>query len=48
MYIDFTSLYPSVQKFEKYPIGHPIKITDNFNTDISQYFGVIKCKILPS
>ena len=47
MYIDFTSLYPSVQNFEKYPIGHPIKITDNFNTDISQYFGVIKCKILP-
>ena len=25
-YIDFCSLYPTVQFYQKYPIGHPIKI----------------------
>ena len=45
-YRDFTSLYPAVQKYDKFPIGHPEIITDNFD-DIKNYFGLIKCKILP-
>ena len=45
-YIDVTSLYPYVQKYEKYIIGHPIIITENFDYSINAYFGAIKCKIL--
>jgi hypothetical protein len=26
LYMDFTSLYPSVLKYEKYPVGHPVKL----------------------
>ena len=29
-YVDFCSLYPDVLKYQKYPIGHPQKIIDNF------------------
>ena len=25
-YVDFCSLYPTVQYYKKYPIGHPVKI----------------------
>ena len=45
-YVDFTSLYPYVQKYGKFPIGHPQIITENFD-DIDNYFGLIYCKILP-
>ncbi|XP_069107303.1 uncharacterized protein [Argopecten irradians] len=45
-YVDFTSLYPYVNKYCKYPIGYPEIITSNFQ-DISSYFGLIQCKILP-
>ena len=45
-YLDFISLYPSVQKSGKYPVDHPKIITSNFE-DISSYFGIIKCQILP-
>ena len=45
-YNDFTSLYPYVQKTCKYPVGHPVKIHENFE-DLSSYFGIIKCKVLP-
>lgn len=45
-YIDYTSLYPYVQKYGVYPIGHPIILTENI--DINKgYFGLIKCKVLP-
>lgn len=30
MYLDFTSLYPSVLKYKRYPVGHPEKV---FNPD---------------
>lgn len=33
-------------KYSSFPIGHPIVITENFE-DINNYFGVIKCTILP-
>lgn len=46
LHYDFTSLYPSVQKYCRFPIGHPKIITENFE-DIERYFGLIKCRILP-
>lgn len=30
----------------RYPVGHPEIITENFK-DVEQYFGLIKCKVLP-
>ena len=30
-YYDFTSLYPAVQKYGIYPMGHPTIITENFD-----------------
>lgn len=45
-YVDFTSLYPSVQKYDCFPVGHPEIITENF-MEINNYFGVVKCSILP-
>lgn len=47
LHYDFTSLYPSVQKYCRFPIGHPKIITENIDCDISNYFGLIKCRILP-
>ena len=45
-YIDFTSLYPCIQKYGVFPIGHPKIITENFG-NIDSYFGLIYCKVLP-
>ena len=45
-YVDFTSLYPYVNKYKKYPVGHPTVITENFR-DIKDYFGIAKVIILP-
>jgi len=45
-YVDFTSLYPYVQKYCDYPLGHPKLITENF-CKVEEYFGIIKCLILP-
>jgi len=39
-YIDYTSLHPWVNKTCVYAKGHP-------HTDISIYFGVIQCRVLP-
>lgn len=46
-YVDFTSLYPFVNKYCTYPIGHPQIITEPDSTDISQYFSLAKVTILP-
>ncbi|CAC5405435.1 unnamed protein product [Mytilus coruscus] len=48
-YVDFCSLYPSVNKYCKYPIGHPITSTEISVDDYikNNYFGIMKCKILP-
>ena len=46
-YVDVTSLYPWVNKTREYPIGHPVFIDQPGHTNISQYFGFIKCKVLP-
>lgn len=45
-YIDFTSLYPYINKYCTYPIGHPEVITQNFKP-IQQYFGLVLCTVLP-
>ncbi|XP_054718450.1 uncharacterized protein LOC129227826 [Uloborus diversus] len=45
-YVDFTSLYPWVNKYCEYPVGHPTILTNNFR-DVEEYFGIIKCKVLP-
>ena len=45
-YVDFTSLYPYVNKYMKYPVGHPQIILKNFK-DLRQYFGIAKVKMLP-
>ena len=46
-YVDFTSLYPHVNRSKAVPTGHPEIITENFNEDVSNYFGLIKCTVLP-
>ena len=45
-YVDFTSLYPWCNKNTRNVVGHPKIITENF-ADISTYFGLIKCTVLP-
>ena len=44
-YVDFTSLYPFVNNNRKYPIKEPTVIRQDFK-DISNYFGLVKCKVL--
>ncbi|XP_072043050.1 uncharacterized protein [Amphiura filiformis] len=45
-YLDFTSLYPWCNKYRPYIVGHPKIYTNNFK-DISSYFGLIRCTVLP-
>ena len=45
-YVDFCSLYPTVQYYQKYPIDHPTKIFNPEKYDKSWY-GLIKCKVVP-
>ncbi|XP_067678388.1 uncharacterized protein [Haliotis asinina] len=45
-YVDFTSLYPWVNKYCQYPIGHPQIIHKNFQS-LDHYFGIAKVKVLP-
>jgi hypothetical protein len=45
-YADFTSLYPWCNKSTRMVVGYPEIITENFQ-DISTYFGLIKCTVLP-
>ena len=46
-YIDYTSLYPWVNKTCVYPKGHPRFLSQPGHTDISLYFGLIQCRVLP-
>ena len=45
-YIDYTSLYPWVNKYGTYPLGHPTILTNPANQNISEYFGVAKVDVL--
>ncbi|XP_031342339.1 uncharacterized protein LOC116170237 [Photinus pyralis] len=48
-YVDFTSLYPYINKNGKYPLGHPIVHTSEQCSKLNLYTteGIMKCKILP-
>ena len=46
-YIDYTSLYPWVNKTCVYPKGHPRIFSHPGHTDINRYFGLIQCRVLP-
>ena len=46
-YDDYTSLYPWVNKYETCPIGHPTFIYQPNTTDLTLYFGLARCTILP-
>lgn len=46
-YYDFTSLYPSVLCKNMFPYGHPEVIRRDFDYTLDQYFGFVKCQILP-
>ena len=46
VYSDITSLYPTVNYFDEYPIGHPIELTENFGK-VQDYFGFIDCYVVP-
>ena len=45
-YVDFCSLYPTVQYYKKYPISHPTKI-HNPEKYCKSWYGLIKCKVIP-
>jgi len=50
MYTDICSLYPTVNKYGLYPIGHPTILTENFKPiSITEgpYNGLIKVTVLP-
>ena len=46
-YIDVTSLYPWVNKTQKYPVGHPEVLVNPEDQDIHHYFGVALVDIIP-
>ena len=46
-YLDFTSLYPWVNKNCRYPVGHLVILMKPESSDPSPYFGLVKCTILP-
>ena len=44
-YVDFTSLHPAFNKYDKYMVGHPQVILNNFKS-IDKYLGLAKVTIL--
>lgn len=46
-YDDMTSMYPCANMKCGYPVGHPEFIDQPGTTDISKFYGLVKCKILP-
>ena len=46
LYQDFTSLYPWVNKYCKYPVGFPEAHLNASNQDIHSYFGVLLIDVL--
>ena len=45
-YVNFTSLYPDIDKNGVYPVGHPTIFTENIHPDPTRYFGLIQCDVL--
>jgi hypothetical protein len=47
-YMDYCSLYPSIQKGSKYPTGVPsVLVGEDIQKDLSQYFGIAKVRVCP-
>jgi hypothetical protein len=46
-YLDVCSLYPSRQKIERFPLGHPEIVLKPDTCDITQYFGYAVVRVLP-
>ena len=46
-YQDVTSLYPWVNKYAIYPVGHPTILRDVTHTDVGQFFGLCQVTIVP-
>ena len=46
-YADVTSLYPTVLKYDKFPVGVPQVILNPDSTDISDFFGIVFCRVRP-
>lgn len=48
-YLDFTSLYSAVNKYDPYPVGHPECITDpSLDRLVARaYYGMVKCTVVP-
>jgi hypothetical protein len=46
-YLDVLSMYPNSMKNMPYPIDHPEIITCDFKEDVTEYFGVVKLRMLP-
>ena len=46
-YVDVTSLYPTVNKYDEYPIGHPMIIVAPSHRNIHRFFGIADCTVLP-
>ena len=45
-YEDFTSLYPTINKYGTYPIGHPQILVNPPDQDIHSYFGIAKVDVI--
>ena len=45
-YQDFTSLYPTTNKYGTYPLGHPQIIVNPESQNIQDYFGIAKVDVL--
>ena len=45
-YEDFTSLYPTINKYGTYPIGHPTIVVNPENQNIHNYFGIALVDVL--
>ena len=45
-YLDVVGLYPTVMYYDRYPVGHPTRISKPDKYD-NNWFGFIYCKILP-
>ena len=45
-YVDFCSLYPTVQFYKRYPTGHPKRFVNPRKTHSRKWFRLIKAKVL--
>ena len=46
-YQDVTSLYPWVNKYGKYPVGHPTILRDINHLNLSEFFGLCHVTVIP-